>query len=89
MYAHILLSFSCYLESFCFIWIGEEFFKIKKPSFNEVTFRIQKKESLMPAQAEVEENKSKYFFQLNILWNTYMKIYYKIGKWEMMYKYCC
>ncbi|NXN52822.1 GCFC2 factor, partial [Rynchops niger] len=47
---------------------GEEFFKIKKPSFNEVTFRIQKKESLLPVQTEIEESKSKYFFQLNILW---------------------
>ncbi|XP_074009520.1 intron Large complex component GCFC2 isoform X2 [Numenius arquata] len=36
---------------------GEEFFKIKKPSFNEVTFRIQKKESLMPTQTETEESK--------------------------------
>ncbi|KAM6407066.1 intron Large complex component GCFC2 isoform 2-T2 [Pluvialis apricaria] len=36
---------------------GEEFFKIKKPSFNEVTFRIQKKESLLPAQTEIEESK--------------------------------
>ncbi|KFO98504.1 GC-rich sequence DNA-binding factor 2, partial [Calypte anna] len=35
----------------------EEFFKIKKPSFSEVTFRIQKKESLLPAQKEIEENK--------------------------------
>ncbi|NWQ90516.1 GCFC2 factor, partial [Burhinus bistriatus] len=35
----------------------EEFFKIKKPSFNEVTFRIQKKESLLPAQTEIEESK--------------------------------
>ncbi|NXG63809.1 GCFC2 factor, partial [Hemiprocne comata] len=35
----------------------EEFFKIKKPSFNEVTFRIQKKESLLPAQTETEESK--------------------------------
>ncbi|KFQ27636.1 GC-rich sequence DNA-binding factor 2, partial [Mesitornis unicolor] len=35
----------------------EEFFKIKKPSFNEVTFRIQKKGSLLPAQTETEENK--------------------------------
>ncbi|NWU06603.1 GCFC2 factor, partial [Cephalopterus ornatus] len=35
----------------------EEFFKVKKPSFNEVTFRIQKKESLLPAQREVEERK--------------------------------
>ncbi|NWW08810.1 GCFC2 factor, partial [Oreocharis arfaki] len=35
----------------------EEFFKVKKPSFNEVTFRIKKKESLLPAQAEVEESK--------------------------------
>ncbi|XP_027605061.2 intron Large complex component GCFC2 isoform X2 [Pipra filicauda] len=36
---------------------GEEFFKVKKPSFNEVTFRIQKKESLLPAQREAEESK--------------------------------
>ncbi|XP_063186661.1 intron Large complex component GCFC2 isoform X1 [Chroicocephalus ridibundus] len=36
---------------------GEEFFKIKKPSFNEVTFRIQKKERLLPAQTEIEESK--------------------------------
>ncbi|KAM6366696.1 intron Large complex component GCFC2 isoform 2-T2 [Alca torda] len=36
---------------------GEEFFKIKKPFFNEVTFRIQKKESLLPAQTEIEESK--------------------------------
>ncbi|NXW97340.1 GCFC2 factor, partial [Larus smithsonianus] len=36
---------------------SEEFFKIKKPSFNEVTFRIQKKESLLPAQTETEESK--------------------------------
>ncbi|KAM9273843.1 LOW QUALITY PROTEIN: intron Large complex component GCFC2 [Cariama cristata] len=36
---------------------GEEFFKIKKPSFNEVTFRVQKKESLPPAQTEIEESK--------------------------------
>ncbi|NWR30822.1 GCFC2 factor, partial [Tachuris rubrigastra] len=36
---------------------GEEFFKVKKPSFNEVTFRIQKKESLLPAQRDVEESK--------------------------------
>nr|XP_041570924.1 intron Large complex component GCFC2 isoform X2 [Taeniopygia guttata] len=36
---------------------GEEFFKIKKPSFNEVTFRIKKKESLLPAQTEAEESK--------------------------------
>ncbi|NXI54533.1 GCFC2 factor, partial [Chloroceryle aenea] len=35
----------------------EEFFKIRKPSFNEVTFRIQKKESLLPAQTEIEERK--------------------------------
>ncbi|NXK91714.1 GCFC2 factor, partial [Formicarius rufipectus] len=35
----------------------EEFFKVKKPSFNEVTFRIQKKESLLPAQMEAEESK--------------------------------
>ncbi|NXU15537.1 GCFC2 factor, partial [Pardalotus punctatus] len=40
----------------------EEFFKVKKPSFNEVTFRIKKKESLLPAQTEVEE--SKKVFQL-------------------------
>ncbi|NXP20381.1 GCFC2 factor, partial [Scytalopus superciliaris] len=39
----------------------EEFFKVKKPSFNEVTFRIQKKENL-PAQTEAEE--SKKIFQL-------------------------
>ncbi|XP_050171371.1 intron Large complex component GCFC2 isoform X2 [Myiozetetes cayanensis] len=36
---------------------GEELFKVKKPSFNEVTFRIQKKESLLPAQKEAEESK--------------------------------
>ncbi|XP_064267833.1 intron Large complex component GCFC2 [Passer domesticus] len=36
---------------------GEEFFKVKKPSFNEVTFRIKKKESLLPAQTEAEESK--------------------------------
>ncbi|NXI72756.1 GCFC2 factor, partial [Anseranas semipalmata] len=42
----------------------EELFKIKKPSFNEVTFRIQKKESLPSAQREAEESKSKYFFQI-------------------------
>ncbi|NWX24766.1 GCFC2 factor, partial [Aegotheles bennettii] len=35
----------------------EEFFKIKKPSFSEVTFRIQKKESRVPAQTEAEESK--------------------------------
>ncbi|NXT94168.1 GCFC2 factor, partial [Anhinga rufa] len=35
----------------------EQFFKIKKPSFSEVTFRIQKKESLLPAQTEIEESK--------------------------------
>ncbi|NXS62193.1 GCFC2 factor, partial [Brachypteracias leptosomus] len=35
----------------------EEFFKIKKPSFNEVTFRIQKKESKLPPQTEIEESK--------------------------------
>ncbi|XP_075353922.1 intron Large complex component GCFC2 isoform X2 [Mycteria americana] len=35
----------------------EQIFKIKKPSFNEVTFRIQKKESLLPAQTETEERK--------------------------------
>ncbi|XP_068793130.1 intron Large complex component GCFC2 isoform X2 [Struthio camelus] len=33
----------------------EELFKIKKPSFNEVTFRIQKKERLPSPQREVEE----------------------------------
>ncbi|NXQ64141.1 GCFC2 factor, partial [Anthoscopus minutus] len=37
--------------------VGEEFFKVKKPSFNEVTFRIKKKESLLPAQTEAEESK--------------------------------
>ncbi|KAM6280930.1 intron Large complex component GCFC2 [Porphyrio hochstetteri] len=36
---------------------GEEFFKIKKPAFNEVMFRIQKKESLLPEQTETEESK--------------------------------
>ncbi|NXW54900.1 GCFC2 factor, partial [Eurystomus gularis] len=35
----------------------EEFFKIKKPSFNEVIFRIQKKESQLPVQTEIEESK--------------------------------
>ncbi|XP_010000722.1 PREDICTED: GC-rich sequence DNA-binding factor 2, partial [Chaetura pelagica] len=35
----------------------EDFFKIKKPSFNEVIFRSQKKESLLPAQTETEESK--------------------------------
>ncbi|NWU61241.1 GCFC2 factor, partial [Pterocles burchelli] len=35
----------------------EQIFKIKKPSFNEVTFRIRKKESLLPAQTQPEENK--------------------------------
>ncbi|NXP75734.1 GCFC2 factor, partial [Ramphastos sulfuratus] len=35
----------------------EEFFKIKKPSFNEVTFRIQKKESQLHSQTETEGNK--------------------------------
>ncbi|KFZ47569.1 GC-rich sequence DNA-binding factor 2, partial [Antrostomus carolinensis] len=35
----------------------EEFFKIKKPSFNEVTFRIQKKKTLLPAQTETEESR--------------------------------
>ncbi|XP_067150474.1 intron Large complex component GCFC2 isoform X2 [Apteryx mantelli] len=34
----------------------EELFKIKKPSFNEVTFKIQKKESLPSPQREVEES---------------------------------
>ncbi|NXA49199.1 GCFC2 factor, partial [Nothocercus julius] len=37
----------------------KELFKIKKPSFNEVIFRIQKKESLSSPQREVEESKSK------------------------------
>ncbi|XP_054239478.1 intron Large complex component GCFC2 [Indicator indicator] len=36
---------------------GKEFFKIKKPSFNEVTFRIQKKASPLPSQTEAEESK--------------------------------
>ncbi|KAF2987108.1 hypothetical protein EK904_012044, partial [Melospiza melodia maxima] len=35
----------------------EEFFKVKKPSFNEVTFRIKKKEGLLPVQTEAEESK--------------------------------
>ncbi|NXO90686.1 GCFC2 factor, partial [Certhia brachydactyla] len=35
----------------------EEIFKVKKPSFNQVTFRIKKKESLLHAQTEAEENK--------------------------------
>ncbi|NXE74879.1 GCFC2 factor, partial [Cochlearius cochlearius] len=35
----------------------EQFFKIKKPSFTEVTFRIRKKESLLPAQTEIGESK--------------------------------
>ncbi|NXA37617.1 GCFC2 factor, partial [Eudromia elegans] len=35
----------------------EELFKIKKPSFNEVTFRIQKKENLLSPQREVKESK--------------------------------
>ncbi|NXO64148.1 GCFC2 factor, partial [Phainopepla nitens] len=35
----------------------EDFFKVKKPSFNEVTFRIKKKESLLPAQTEADESK--------------------------------
>ncbi|NXG45182.1 GCFC2 factor, partial [Psilopogon haemacephalus] len=35
----------------------DEFFKIKKPSFNEVTFRIQKKESQLRSQTETEEIK--------------------------------
>ncbi|NXR37887.1 GCFC2 factor, partial [Zosterops hypoxanthus] len=35
----------------------EEFFKVKKPSFNEVTFRIKKKESPLPPQTETEEIK--------------------------------
>ncbi|XP_069706851.1 intron Large complex component GCFC2 isoform X2 [Phaenicophaeus curvirostris] len=36
---------------------GGECFKVKKPSFNEVTFRIQKKESPLPSQTETEESK--------------------------------
>nr|XP_027311122.2 intron Large complex component GCFC2 isoform X2 [Anas platyrhynchos] len=36
----------------------EDLFKIKKPSFNEVTFRVQKKKSLLPAQREAEESKT-------------------------------
>ncbi|XP_064001812.1 intron Large complex component GCFC2 isoform X3 [Pogoniulus pusillus] len=35
----------------------EELFKIKKPSFNEVTFRLQKKESQPHSQIETEESK--------------------------------
>ncbi|XP_033916330.1 intron Large complex component GCFC2 isoform X3 [Melopsittacus undulatus] len=35
---------------------GEECFKIKKPSFNEVTFRVRK-ESQLPAQTETGESK--------------------------------
>ncbi|NXG71378.1 GCFC2 factor, partial [Baryphthengus martii] len=35
----------------------DEFFKIKKTSVNEVTFRIQKKERPLPAQTEIEESK--------------------------------
>ncbi|NWR66038.1 GCFC2 factor, partial [Bucorvus abyssinicus] len=35
----------------------EEFFKIKKPSFSTVTFKIQKKENQLPAQTEIEESK--------------------------------
>ncbi|XP_074942773.1 intron Large complex component GCFC2 isoform X2 [Phalacrocorax aristotelis] len=35
----------------------EQFFKIKKPAFSEVTFRIQKKESLLPAQTKTEDSK--------------------------------
>ncbi|POI24160.1 hypothetical protein CIB84_012092 [Bambusicola thoracicus] len=35
----------------------EEFFKIKRPSFNEVTFRIQKKEILLSAEREADESK--------------------------------
>ncbi|XP_075271054.1 intron Large complex component GCFC2 isoform X2 [Opisthocomus hoazin] len=35
----------------------EQFFKIKKPSFSEVTFRIQKKETLLPAQSGTVEDK--------------------------------
>uniref|UniRef100_A0A8B9SGI5 GC-rich sequence DNA-binding factor 2 n=1 Tax=Anas platyrhynchos TaxID=8839 RepID=A0A8B9SGI5_ANAPL len=36
----------------------EDLFKIKKPSFTEVTFRVQKKKSLLPAQREAEESKT-------------------------------
>lgn len=53
--------YECYSESLFYL-LDEELFKIKKPSFNEVTFRIKKKESLLPAQTEAEESKSKYFF---------------------------
>ncbi|XP_072187820.1 intron Large complex component GCFC2 isoform X2 [Excalfactoria chinensis] len=35
----------------------EECFKIKKPAFNEVTFRIQKKECLLSAETEADESK--------------------------------
>ncbi|PKU31661.1 gc-rich sequence dna-binding factor 2 [Limosa lapponica baueri] len=61
-HASIMKSLSvleCKKETSNFIGIipGEEFFKIKKPSFNEVTFRIQKKESLPPTQTETEESK--------------------------------
>ncbi|KFV56895.1 GC-rich sequence DNA-binding factor 2, partial [Gavia stellata] len=35
----------------------EQFFRIRKPSFNEVTFRIQKKENLLPTQTDIEESK--------------------------------
>ncbi|OXB54828.1 hypothetical protein ASZ78_003121 [Callipepla squamata] len=36
----------------------KELFKIKKPSFNEVTFRIQKKENPLSAEREADESKS-------------------------------
>ncbi|NXQ04899.1 GCFC2 factor, partial [Vidua macroura] len=39
-----------------FYLVDEEFFKVKKPSFNQVTFRIKKKEGLLPAQTEAEES---------------------------------
>ncbi|XP_021246754.1 GC-rich sequence DNA-binding factor 2 isoform X2 [Numida meleagris] len=35
----------------------EELFKIKKPSFNEVTFRIQRKKSPLSAEREADESK--------------------------------
>lgn len=58
----ILLALLMLLRITLFYLVGEEFFKVKKPSFNEVTFRIKKKESLLPAQTEDEESKSKSFF---------------------------
>ncbi|NXJ12090.1 GCFC2 factor, partial [Odontophorus gujanensis] len=36
---------------------AKELFKIKKPSFNEVTFRIQKKENPLSAEREADESK--------------------------------